>query len=181
MTLSKIAIVIPSRNEEKYIQECLHSILKQTYPAQYIQVLVVDGMSTDQTAAKVEELTTRYSNIQLIINPQKTTPYALNLGIKQAKEADYIMILGAHASLNEDYIKKAVQFLNEHPDIDCIGGVLENIAETKTTEVISTAMSSVFGVGTAHFRTGAKEGLVDTVAFGMYRKQVFDKIGLFDE
>lgn len=91
------------------------------------------------------------------------------------------MILGAHAELEEDYIKTAVELLNNNDDIACVGGVLKNISENSSTEVISAAMSSVFGVGSAHFRTGKTEGFVDTVAFGMYRKKVFDALGLFDE
>ncbi len=181
MTQKKVAIVIPCRNEEHYIERCLLSLLQQSYPISQISIIVVDGFSTDKTREKIIQLQHRYSQILLLNNSNKTTPYALNLGICYASDADYIMILGAHAELEKDYIVKAVELLNNNDAIACVGGVLLNISENSTTEVISAAMSSVFGVGSAHFRTGLNEGFVDTVAFGMYRRQVFDAVGLFDE
>jgi GT2 family glycosyltransferase len=65
--------------------------------------------------------------------------------------------------------------------IMCVGGILENVYENSTSQIIGAAMSSSFGVGNAHFRTGNKSGFVDTVAFGAYKKEIFDKVGLFDE
>lgn len=181
MNLPKIAIVIPSRNEEKYIEKCLMSIFNQTYPQDKIKISVVDGLSTDNTRQKVEQLIKKRKNLYLIDNNNKTTPFALNIGIKESMDCEYIMILGAHAELYSDYLEKAVKILLKNNEISCIGGILENISENNTTEAISFAMSSLFGVGSAHFRTGFKEGSVDTVAFGIYKKDVFEKVGLFDE
>lgn len=181
MSSHNIAIVIPCRNEEKYIEKCLYSILNQTYPSNKIKIYVVDGFSADKSREKVAALMDSHSNIFLIDNVKKTTPYALNIGIKNATNAEFIMILGAHAELYSDYLQKAEVIFRQKADISCLGGILENISENKTTEAISFAMSSFFGVGNAHFRTGIKDGFVDTVAFGLYKKEVFDKIGLFDE
>ncbi|MGQ9847185.1 MAG: glycosyltransferase family 2 protein, partial [Bacteroidales bacterium] len=181
MSSQNIAIVIPCRNEEHYIEKCLYSILNQTYPSDKIKIYVVDGFSTDKTREKVAALMNSHSNIFLIDNIKKTTPFALNIGIKNAKNAEFIMILGAHAELYSDYLQKAVDIFKQNADISCLGGILENISDNKTTEAISFAMSSFFGVGSAHFRTGIKDGFVDTVAFGIYKKEVFDKVGLFDE
>jgi|YNPMSStandDraft_1061717.scaffolds.fasta_scaffold00265_3 glycosyltransferase involved in cell wall biosynthesis len=181
MNLKMVSIVIPCRNEEKYIEKCLLSIINQSYPQQFLKIFVVDGLSTDKSPEIIQHYSKKYSNIHYSTNTHKTTPFALNIGIKLSLDCDYIMILGAHAELRLDYIEKAVNILNKNPEIDCLGGILENISENKTTEVISYALSSVFGVGSAHFRTGIKDGFVDTVAFGMYRKNVFNKIGLFDE
>lgn len=181
MTQKKVAIVIPCRNEEQYIERCLLSIIQQSYPLSQMSIIVVDGFSTDKTRDKIIQLKQAYNQITLLDNTHKTTPYALNLGIRHASDADYIMILGAHAELEKDYIATAVDLLDNNDEIACVGGVLVNVSENRATEVISAAMSSVFGVGSAHFRTGIAEGFVDTVAFGMYRRQVFDAMGLFDE
>ncbi len=181
MNLKMVSIVIPCRNEENYIVKCLHSIANQTYPQEYIKVFAVDGLSTDNSPELIQNFSIKHQNIKYLTNKHKTTPFALNIGIKFSIGCDYIMILGAHAELCSDYIEKAVKILNTNNDIDCVGGILENISENKTTEAISFALSTAFGVGSAYFRTGLKEGYVDTVAFGMYRKTVFEKIGLFDE
>lgn len=180
MTQKKVAIVIPCRNEEQYIERCLLSIIQQSYPSSHMSIIVVDGLSTDNTREKILRLQQTYNQITLLDNTHKTTPYALNLGIRYASDADYIMILGAHAELEREYLAKAVDLLNGNDEIACVGGVLVNVSENKATEVISAAMSSVFGVGSAHFRTGIAEGFVDTVAFGIYRRHVFDAVGLFD-
>lgn len=176
-----VSIVIPCRNEEKYIERCLLSIIKQTYPQQFIKTYVVDGLSNDNSPEIIKCFSQQHSNVHYLINSKKTTPFALNEGIKLSFDCDYIMILGAHAELHADYIEKAVRILEENASIDCVGGILENVSENIVTEAISFSLSSVFGVGSAHFRTGMKEGYVDTVAFGMYCKNVFEKIGLFDE
>ena len=84
-----------------------------------------------------------------------------------------------HLLLN--FISQNIFYLNKYSECGCVGGYLENVYENKTAEIVGAAMSSVFGVGNANFRIPDKEGFVDTVAFGAYRKEVFEKIGLFDE
>lgn len=175
-----VSIIIPSRNEEKYIEKCIDSILNSNYPKELISVYVCDGMSDDNTSKIVSQLATKNKQIHLLINKKKTTPYALNLGLKESK-ADIKIILGAHAEIDINFIKENVQTLSRDGKIGCSGGVIENVYENKTAEIIGLAMSSSFGVGNAHFRTGSKNGFVDTVAFGAYKKEVFNKIGFFDE
>jgi len=175
-----VAIVIPCRNEEKYIEKCLHSFLDQDYPAEKLNAFVCDGMSDDKTREKVQALAMLHPGIHLLDNVEKTTPQALNLGIKNT-DADIIIILGAHAEMAIDYVSECVKVLLEDKSVGCSGGVLENVYENETSRVIGMAMASPFGVGNAHFRTATKSGYVDTVAFGAYRREVFDKIGLFDE
>ncbi len=178
--IKKVSIVIPCRNEEKFILRCLNSIFNSDYPAELIEVLACDGKSDDQTPAIIEEYAKKNSGVRYLVNEKITTPNALNLGINHSS-GDVIIILGAHAELSKNYISECVKILNEKHDVQCVGGVLQNISEDKLAEAISLAMSSPFGVGNAHFRTGAKDGYVDTVAFGAYRKEVFSQIGFFDE
>jgi GT2 family glycosyltransferase len=112
-------------------------------------------------------------------NEKKITPTAFNLGIRNAK-GNIVAIIGAHCSLAPDYISNCVHYLSTR-EADCVGGPIENIGEGFWGQAISLAMSSPFGVGDAHFRYSHQERYVDTLAFGAYRHEVFDEIGLFDE
>ena len=177
---TKVSIVIPCRNEEKHIAKCLQSIIDNSYPKNNLEVLVCDGLSTDGTRDTVHHFDYRYPYIKLLTNDEKTTQHALNLGAK-ASQGDIIIILGAHSEIASDYIASCVSALDLDEQIGCVGGLLENVYENKSSEIISNAMSSVFGVGNAHFRLGSKQGYVDTVAFGAYKREVFNDIGYFDE
>ncbi|MEO5644964.1 MAG: glycosyltransferase family 2 protein [Bacteroidia bacterium] len=177
----KVAVVIPCRNEERYIERCVLSVVNSIYGDGAIDVYVSDGMSDDGTRIIIKTLSSNHQNVHLLDNEKRTTPYALNLGIKAAKDFDVLIILGAHAEVAVDYIQMCVDNLKQDAAAGCVGGLLENVNEDAASETIALAMSSAFGVGNAHFRTGTKEGYVDTVAFGAYRSEVFEKIGLFDE
>lgn len=173
----KVSIIIPCKNEEKYIEKNVDSILAQDYAGE-IEVLVVDGMSTDRT----REIVGGYDNpaVRLIDNPAQFTPHALNIGV-DAAQGDVFIILGGHAFLNADFVSRNITALQNDSKVGCAGGLIHNIYENKTGEIISQAMSSVFGVGNATFRTGGKKGYVDTVAFGAYWKKIHYEIGGFDE
>lgn len=178
--MKSVSIVIPCRNEENYIIRCLNSIMVQDYDGE-IQVFVCDGMSTDSTVAHVERyIATNHPTVHLLKNEKQTTPYALNLGIK-ASESDVVIILGAHSELYPNYVSKCIEAFSFGQNIGCTGGIIENVYENDTAEVIGKGMSSSFGVGNAHFRTGNKDGIVDTVAFGAYKREVFRRVGFFDE
>lgn len=175
-----VSIIIPCRNEEKYIERCVLSVLECEYPKELITVYVVDGMSDDNTVEIVKNISKTYPQVQLLENHKRTTPFALNIGLRRSDE-DVKIILGAHSEVDKQFLKENIETLKIDPFIMCAGGVLENVYENKAAEIIGKAMSSPFGVGNAHFRTGAKDGYVDTVAFGAYRNELFDKIGYFDE
>jgi glycosyltransferase involved in cell wall biosynthesis len=176
----KLSLVIPCRNEEQYIGKCLQSIVDSDYDKALLEVFVCDGLSSDNSKAVIQMFAAKHSWIHFAENSHQTTPYALNLGIEKSS-GDAIIILGAHAEVLPDFFVKNVYFLGKFPNCGCVGGYIENIYESETAEIIGAAMSSVFGVGNANFRIANKSGFVDTVAFGAYRREVFDKIGLFDE
>ncbi len=180
MMNKRVSVVIPCRNEEDFILRCLDFIFRSDYPTELIEVLVCDGKSDDKTHSIVESYSHENPSVRLLINENITTPFALNLGIKNST-GDIVLILGAHTELAANYISECIAVLDKMPDIWCVGGVLENVSSDEMTASVSLAMSSPFGVGNAHFRTGASDGYVDTVAFGAYRKEVFEKTGLFDE
>jgi GT2 family glycosyltransferase len=175
-----VTVVIPCRNEEHYIVSCIQSVLKSQLENILLDVIIADGISTDATLQLIQDNFSSQSNVQVLKNKSHYTPQALNLGIKQSK-ATYVMILGAHSVIAPDYIQKCIDAFEIDPQIACTGGLLLNVSEDELASNISVCMSSPFGVGNANFRTGAAAGFVDTVAFGIYKRSVFDIIGLFDE
>ncbi len=177
--LPKVSIIIPCRNEEKYIGKCLDSLVKLDYPKNLLEVFVCDGLSSDNTKEIVSNYKILFPFIKLLINEKQTAPYAMNRGISESR-GDIIVILGAHTELFPNYIKACLDAFNKDPNIGCVGGFVENVPENSTSEIISFAMSSPFGVGNVHFRTGKSEGYVDTVGPGAYKREVFEKSGVFD-
>ncbi|MBD3638453.1 MAG: glycosyltransferase family 2 protein [Crocinitomicaceae bacterium] len=177
MDYPKVSIVIPCKNEEAYIQKNIDSILSQNYSGE-IEVLVVDGMSTDRTVEIVQDYND--DNIKLIENPRMFTPYALNLGIENST-GEYFIILGGHAYLEPDFVKNCIDNFLHDKTLGCVGGQILNKHINELSAAVSDAMASKFGVGGVVFRTGGKKQFVDTVAFGCYPKSIVDEIGYFDE
>ncbi len=175
-----VKVVIPCRNEEAYIGRCIDSLLQSELQDVSLIIAVVDGMSDDGTREIVARYASLHSSVQLVDNPQRTTPFALNLGLR-TMDYDVGIILGAHAEVEPDFIMRNLRVLLEHPEVGCAGGIITNVHENDLSQVISMAMASPFGVGNAYFRTGGKAGYVDTVAFGAYRREVFEQCGFFDE
>lgn len=176
-----VSIVIPCRNEESFIGRCLDSILANDYPSELLEVLVVDGFSDDRTPAVVRSYVEAHPEIRLLENPFRTTPAAMNIGIASSK-GSVIVIASAHSEYPRDFVAKSVEWL-ERTGVEVVGGPLctKPGAETTTARLIALATSHRFGVGNSKFRTAAPDGFVDTVPFGAYRREVFDRVGLFDE
>ena len=180
--MPNISIICPIYNEEKYIKKCIDSINKQTFPKDNMEIFFVDGMSTDKTRLIIEEYAKIFSNIHLLVNPNKIVPTALNLGIKNSK-GDIIIRIDAHCAYPSNYISALVGYLYEL-NADNVGCILNTLPINDSTmcRAIAIASSHPFGVGNSKFRTGAINIIeTDTVPFGCYRREVFDKIGLFDE
>ncbi|MBK9192770.1 MAG: glycosyltransferase [Crocinitomicaceae bacterium] len=120
--MPSVTIVIPCRNEEKYIRQNIQSILDQDYSG-FCEVFVVDGMSTDDTRGIVLELENKYpEKVRLIDNPKKFTPDALNIGI-ESSSAEIFIILGGHAFLDKSFVSKNVEHLISDPSLGCTGGL----------------------------------------------------------
>jgi glycosyltransferase involved in cell wall biosynthesis len=177
-----ISIVIPCREEKKYFTQAMESILANNYPQDHLEVLVVDGMSTDGTREIVAEFSRTYPFIKLLDNSRKITPAALNVGISQAK-GDPIIIMHCHSNYPSDYISSVVAW-QEKTGAENVGGVWRTLpgGDTPMAQAIALGMAHPFGVGNVPFRVGASEPRwVDSVPFGCYPRKVFAQIGLFDE
>jgi glycosyltransferase involved in cell wall biosynthesis len=119
--LKKISVIIPCRNEEKYIADCLDSVINNDYPKDYMTVILIDGMSTDTTQSIIQSYVKKYNYIHYILNEKRTVPCALNLGIKKSK-GDYIIILGAHSEIPKNYFSRLMNW-NIKLDADNVGAI----------------------------------------------------------
>ncbi len=176
-----VSVIIPCRNEEKHIGRCLETILTQDYPKDKMEVLVVDGGSTDKTREIVKERGGQSSAIRLLDNPRVITPAAMNVGIQNAK-GEIIIRMDAHAGYEKDYVSKCVKYLQEY-SADAVGGAMKTLPsfDTLSARAIALSLASPFGAA-SHFRVGInKPTETDTVFGGCYKREVFDKIGFFNE
>ena len=177
-----VTAIVPCRNEATFIAQCVESILANDYPQGRLEILVIDGMSTDGTWAIVCDLAQRFPEIIPLRNKARSTPAALNLGIKSAR-GEIICRVDAHARIAPDYLRQCSRVMRKS-GADNVGGSMETLpsCETAVARAIAAVMSHPFGVGDSHFRIRtAKAGLADTVFGGCYRRQVFERIGLFNE
>jgi glycosyltransferase involved in cell wall biosynthesis len=182
LSLPVVSVIIPARNEEDYIEQCLDSVLDNDYPREKLDIAVVDGMSEDKTREIVAEYSAKHKFIKCMENPERIAPTALNIGIKNAV-GDVIIRMDAHNLYESDYISKCVKYLGE-TDADNVGGIWITIPgkNTAMARAIAFVLSSPFGVGNAYFRIGStRPRYVDTVPFGCYKREVFENVGFFNE
>ncbi len=176
MTLS---IICPTYNEERYITQTLESFSSQKHDSFDLEILICDGMSTDDTRKIVNEYSFRFPNIRLVNNPDRKTPFAFNAGLREAK-GEYIAILGAHTKYAEDYLQVCYEELVRSGSVGCTGRVITKAAfpdyEAKLSEWV---MLSSFGVSTSSFRA-MKEGYVHSVNFPVFKKQALLNLGGYD-
>jgi cellulose synthase/poly-beta-1,6-N-acetylglucosamine synthase-like glycosyltransferase len=177
-----VTVVIPCRNEDRFIAKCLDSVLANDYPKDQLETLVVDGMSEDYTREIVRKYEDLYPFVKVVENPKKIIPAAMNIGIRTAR-GDIIVKIDAHSTYASDYISKCVKFLTEY-DADNVGGVLvtEPNENTPVAKAIALVLAHSFGSGNSHFRVGSREPRwSDTAAFGCYRRDVFKRVGFYNE
>ena len=177
-----MSVIVPCRDEERYIGPCLDSIIASDYPQERLEVLVADGRSRDGTRDIVTRYATQHVMIRLLDNPAQITPTGLNAGLRAAR-GDVIMRMDAHVVYPPSYIPRLVAALLES-GADNVGGIIATLPadSTPVARAIAAALSHPFGVGTSYFRIGVgKRRWVDNVAFGCWRRETFSRIGLFDE
>ncbi len=151
-----------------------------SYPIEKIEVLIIDGGSTDRTKKEVIELKLEGLDIKLLDNPKKITPAAMNIGVANASH-ELLMWCGAHAIYDLEYVRQSIQTLLDTPDASSVGGVIRPIAKTTMGNAIALATSSKFGIGNAKYRYATKRQEVDTVFGGCFRKADVLAIGGFNE
>ena len=179
-----VSVIMPVRNEAAYIERSLGAVLAQDYPADRLEILVVDGMSGDGTRQAVLAHAATRPNLRLLDNPAGIVPPGLNIGIRQAR-GEIVVRVDGHCEIAPDYVSRCVEHLlagHEGAPVEAVGGPIETVGETDEAQAIALAMSSWFGVGGSAFRTiKDRPLLVETVAFPAYRRATLQRLGPFDE
>ena len=174
------SVIVCCYNEKGYIQACLDSLLNQKNLPGNIEILVIDGMSDDGTRKIIQTLKNRDDRIKFFDNPERVKPQAINLGFRESK-GEYFVICDAHAHYDENYISECLNLINAHPDAWCVGGPFINIGETEFGKANAIAMNSPIGIGNAKHRFPDYEGYGEMVMFGLFPKEVLDRVGYYDE
>jgi len=175
-----VSVVVPCRNEKEHIEGCIRSILSQEYPKDKIEFIVVDGMSDDGTRDVLLRVMEEDSRLKIVDNPKRITPCARNIGIREAY-GEYVAILDAHTVYASSYICTCVKLLEEHPEVCCVGGPIISMGKGFFGRATAAAMSHPLGVGNAKHRFPNYEGYAEGACFPVFRKEIFDKVGFFDE
>lgn len=173
-----VSVILPARNAARHLPATLAALLAGDYPAVRMEVLVVDGASSDGTAEVIDGFASRDGRVRRLENAAGSTPAGLNIGIRAAR-GEVIVRLDAHARPARDYVAACVAAL-ARTGADVVGGRMVGAGSTPFGAAVAVATAVPFGAGDAAFRLGG-EGPVDTVYLGAWRSEVFQRVGLFDE
>ncbi len=177
-----VSVIMPIRNEARYIERSLGTVLGQDYASEQMEVLIADGLSTDNTHEIIAKLQKEYPShaIKVIENPGQIVPTGMNAAIPLAK-GEIIIRVDGHCEIAHDYVRRCVDHIQQE-GVDGVGGAMVTIGETWLAEGIALAMSSPFGVGGSAFRTiGGQTMLTDSVPFPAYTRKIIEQAGLYDE
>jgi glycosyltransferase involved in cell wall biosynthesis len=172
-----VTVVIPARNEERAIVACLDSILAQDWTA--LEVLVVDGDSTDRTVEIIEEYAARDPRVHLLHNPRRIIPVSLNVALAAAS-ARWLVRVDAHAAVPPEYVRLAVGHLQTE-QYGGVGGRKDGVGITPAGRAIAAAMASRFGVGGSTYHWGEEVTDAEHVPFGAYPVELLRSMGGWDE
>jgi glycosyltransferase involved in cell wall biosynthesis len=174
-----VSVVVPCRNEADHIATCVRSILAQAPPPGDFEVIIADGMSDDGTREILDGFSTVNERLTVIDNPERITSHGLNKAIAVAR-GRYIAVMGAHARYATDYLRTSLE-VSHATEADNVGGSMTCHGKSNLQKAIAIAHHSPFSVGGARWHETSYEGPADTVFGGFYRREVFDRIGMFDE
>ena len=177
-----VSVIFPIRNEAVFLVRSLGAVLAQDYTAHGMEIILLDGLSTDNSQEIASALAASYPQVslRLLDNPGKIVPTGINIALRQAK-GEIIIRVDGHCIPAPDYVSKCVQHI-QRDGVDGVGGSIDTIGSTHLANAIAIGMSSPFGVGNSAFRTlSDKSMLVDTVPFPAFTREIIDRAGLYDE
>jgi glycosyltransferase involved in cell wall biosynthesis len=173
-----VTVAIPCLNEERFIEACVRGVLAQTYPADRFEVVVADGGSRDRTLELLAALAREDRRLRFIDNPGRIQARGMNEILKIAR-GDVIVRLDAHSDYAPDYVAACIAEL-ARTGADNVGGAARARARTPFQHALCAALDSPLGVGGAGYRSAEAEGWVDTVFCGTFRREIFERVGLYD-
>ena len=184
--LKKVSLCVIARNEESVIENLFKDIEKQDYPHENMEIVLVNSMSTDNTRAQMEEFARRkrenpFADILVKDNPKGNQASGWNVAISAAT-GEVVIRVDAHAMLPSDFVKKNMSCINSGEYV--CGGARPNIAvkKGKWADMLLAVESSLFGSSIASYRRkDIEKKYVKSIFHGAYRKEVFQKAGLFNE
>jgi glycosyltransferase involved in cell wall biosynthesis len=181
MVMTTISFIMPVRNEEEHIRASLQSLVDQTYSEYDLEIIVVDGRSSDRTREIIEEIRLHNPQVCCLDNRAGIVPTAMNIGIRAAR-GEVIIRADGHNIYPRDYAANCVKYLVQ-TGAENVGGPCLTVAADGSfgARLVATILSNPFGVGDYKFRTSCKEGFVDTVPFGAFRREIFDRVGMYNE
>lgn len=190
-----VSVILPIRNEAAFIEESLGSVIAQDYPPDRMEVLVVDGMSDDATREIVQRVIDQRRDVNgsqslsiksqnklsigILENPRRIVPTGLNSAIAQAR-GDIIVRVDGHTVIAPNYVSQTVAAL-QRTEADVVGGLMTAVGQGLVGETIALVHRLRFGLGGGLFHRATKETDADTVFMGSFRRQVFNRVGLFNE
>ena len=178
MEYPPVSVVMPARNEEQHLAEAVRHVLGQDYPGPLELVLAV-GPSADRTEQIARDLEAAESRVTVVANPSGGIPAALNLAVRTARH-QVIARIDGHALFPPTYLRTAVAVLAQTGAAD-VGGVMAAEGETPFQQAVAWGMTSKAGVGSAGWHTGGQAGPADSVYLGVYRREVIEQVGGWDE
>ena len=178
-----VSIIISAYNEEKYLPGLIDDLNNQTYPHHLIEIILINAMSTDKTKEIMENFqksNNDFYKIKVIDNPKKVQPSGFNLGVKNS-EGDVVLKIDAHSKVTSDFVEKNVNVINTGEYV--CGGKRPTIVETSDnfSKTLHLVEENMFGSSIANYRKSDEDRYVDSIFHGMYRKEVFEKVGLLNE
>jgi succinoglycan biosynthesis protein ExoA len=177
-TSTPVSVIMPVRDEERYLEEAVRHVLAQDYPGD-IEVVLAVGPSRDATMEIAQRLAAGDGRVTVVANPSGLIPAANNAAIK-ASRFPVVARVDGHALIPPGYLRLAVQALRE-TGADDVGGIMAAQGRTPFERAVAWAMTSPAGVGSSRFHTGGEVGPADTVYLGVYRRDALDRVGGYDE
>ena len=178
-----VSIIVPCYNEQATIPLLLEAICQQTFPLEEMEVVIADGLSSDDTRGAIAEFQRQHPRlaVRVVDNPRRIIPAALNRAL-EAAQGEFIVRLDGHSMPAQDYVERCVSALQAGCG-DNVGGVwlIRPGSSGWIAQAIAVAASHPLGVGDARYRVGGQAQAVDTVPFGSFRRALTAKIGMFDE
>ena len=178
-----VSVVVGLLNEEKFLPRLIEDFKKQTYNHNEIELIFIDGISKDNSWEILEDFKNSnhdFYDVVLLKNPKVILSAGMNVGIKAAR-GECILKVDCHSHITDNFIENNVKIIEEGEDV--CGGPRPNIIENADnfSKTLLLVEENMFGSGIADYRKKTTKKYVSSVFQGMYKKSIFDKIGLLDE